>query len=85
MKKHKLLIIYAAIIAVIIIALGINWFFILDKAHSSFDNYYQFRGCTQLLTKTPDNGTCKIGNGQTIKIVKFNGKWYLDGDLPPGW
>ncbi|HWY78733.1 MAG TPA: DUF5808 domain-containing protein [Candidatus Sulfotelmatobacter sp.] len=54
----------------------------VDTAHSTFKNYYAFRGCVQLLKKTDAYGLCKVANGQIIKIVKFNGKWYLDGDLP---
>lgn len=65
-----------------IIAFGINQFIVLRKAHSTFENYYAFRGCTQLITRTSEFGTCKLSSGQTIKIVKFQNKWYLDGDLP---
>jgi len=54
----------------------------LQKAHSTFENYYAFRGCEHLIQRTNDYGICKIANGQTIKIVKYQGKWYLDGDLP---
>lgn len=57
----------------------------LKKAHSTFENYYTFRGCTQLFEKTAEYGTCKINSGETIKIVKFQDKWYLDGDLPCGF
>jgi len=59
--------------------------FYLQKAHSTFDNYYKFRGCQQLVEETDSFGTCKLKNGATIKIVKFNGKWFLDGDLPSGF
>jgi len=54
----------------------------LKKAHSTFENYYVFRGCTKLLKRTPTYGICQISQGQTIKIVEFHNKWYLDGDLP---
>ena len=54
----------------------------LKKAHSTFENYYAFRGCTALLKKTSTYGLCKLPAGQTIKIVEFRGKWYLDNDLP---
>lgn len=70
---------------IIITALGVGEFFFLRKAHSSFENYYNFRGCVQLLEKTDTYGICKLSSGQTIKIVKYQNKWYLDGDLPyPG-
>ncbi len=57
----------------------------LRSAHSTFENYYAFRGCVQLLEKTPNYGTCKTNTGQVIKIVKFQNKWFLDGDLPCGF
>lgn len=63
-------------------AFAVNQFIIVRKAHSSFDNYYAFRGCTQLLKKTNSYGLCKIQSGKTIKLVEFQGKWYLNGDLP---
>ncbi len=79
--KHKLTIIIL-LAGVAIAILGINQVIYLRKAHSAFENYYAFRGCIQLLQKTPDYGICKTNAGQTIKIVKFQNKWYLDGDLP---
>lgn len=54
----------------------------LRIAHSTFDNYYAFRGCTQLISRTDTSGVCKTESGQTITIVEFNNKWYLQGDLP---
>lgn len=54
----------------------------LRIAHSTFDNYYAFRGCTQLVSRADTSGACKLANGQTITIVEFNNKWYLQGDLP---
>lgn len=70
------------IIAVLLGILVINQFFIVRKAHSTFDNYYAFRGCTKLLQKTATYGVCKTSSGKIIKIVEVKGKWYLDGDLP---
>lgn len=72
-----------AVIALIIFVA--NEFRILNKAHRTFDNYYSFRGCTQLISKTPTYGVCKTNSGQTIKIVLHKGKWYLNGDLPTGF
>ena len=54
----------------------------LKKAHSTFENYYAFRGCAQLIKRTSRYGFCKLPSGETIKIVGFHGKWYLDHDLP---
>lgn len=80
--KRKIMIFIIILLIIIIFAIGIEQFLILRKAHSTFENYYAFRGCVQLLDKADDYGTCKIGSGQTIKIVKYRNKWYLDGDLP---
>ena len=57
------------------------WNHVLVVAHSSFDEYYKFRGCTELLERTDTYGRCMTSRG-VIKIVLFEGKWYLDGDLP---
>lgn len=73
------------IVLIIPVALGyvaINQFIKVRKAHSTFENYYAFRGCMQLIKRTDTYGLCKIGDGETIKIVKFNEKWYLQNDLP---
>ncbi len=77
-----------AIVGIIVLALvafAIDQFFILQKAHSTFDNYYAFRGCVQLLSRTDTSGVCKIASGDTITIVLINGKWYLQGDGPGVW
>jgi hypothetical protein len=57
----------------------------LTVAHSTFDNYYAFRGCVQLVDRTDTYGDCKLADGSTIKIVLINGAWYLDGDGPGIW
>lgn len=88
MKKvltNKKILIPIGIAGILVIAFGVYQVLYLQKAHSTFENYYAFRGCMQLLEKTPEYGTCKTDSGQTIKIVKFEGKWYLDGDLPCGF
>lgn len=72
------------VIVLVTLAIVGNQFLVLHKAHSSFEDYYIFRDCRQLVTKTDDYGICKIDSGQVIKIVKFKNKWYLDGDLPWG-
>jgi hypothetical protein len=56
----------------------------LQRAHSSFNNYYAFRGCTQLIKRTSTYGVCKTNSGNVITIVLYRGKWYLKGDLPTG-
>lgn len=70
------------IIIIIIISLCLYWLNILKIAHSSFENYYKFRGCIQLIEKNDVYGTCRISSGETIKLVKFGEKWFLDDDLP---
>ncbi len=81
--KKKLLI-ATALLALVLVLLSVWQILLLRKAHSSFENYYAFRGCAQLLEKRDDYGICKISSGKTIKIVKYKGRWYLDGDLPCG-
>ncbi len=78
----KIYLITSVFIVFLILSFGINQFLVLKRAHSNFENYYTFRGCVQLLEKKADYGVCKTGSGETIKIVKYNNKWYLDGDLP---
>ena len=69
----------------VVVTFAVTQFFYLRKAHSSFDNYYAFRGCTQLLEKTENYGICLTNNGQKIKMVKLDSRWFLDGDLPCGF
>ena len=86
MKKAALvLIILAIVLADAGIYIAASYFAYLRKAHSTFENYYAFRGCVELIEKTDTYGICKISSGQIIKLVKHNDKWYLDGDLPCGF
>ena len=80
--KNKIVVIILLILGVLIFILGINQSLYVSKAHSTFENYYAFRGCIKLIKRTKDYGLCKINTDQTIKIVKFKGEWYLDNDLP---
>ena len=86
MAKNKK-IIWAVVVLLVVIAgaVAIDQYFVLQKAHSTFDNYYAFRGCTQLLSKTETSGICKTSSGDTITIEEINGKWYLQGDGPGVW
>ncbi len=79
--NKKLILGILAILALIAIV-GIHQALFLRRAHSTFENYYAFRGCQTLIEKTDTYGTCKLADGSTIKIVAYDGKWYLDGDLP---
>jgi len=83
--QNKPTIITILITGILIFVFGIYQILYLQKAHSTFENYYAFRGCTQLLEKSPDYGICKLHSGDTIKIVKFQDRWFLDGDLPCGF
>jgi len=84
-SRNRVLVI-ALLIGVIMIALfGISQVLYLKKAHSTFENYYAFRGCVRLLERTGEYGTCKLSDGKIIKIVEFKDNWYLDGDLPCGF
>jgi hypothetical protein len=75
---------YSAIILVLIfLGFCIYWVHYLQVAHSSFENYYAFRGCIELIQKTDTYGTCKLADGSIIKLVQVDNKWFLDGDL--GW
>jgi len=80
-KTIVVLVLSAVLIALIFVA---SWLLTLRTAHSTFENYYVFRGCIQLLEKGDDYGVCRTNSGETIKIVKYNNKWFLDGDLPWG-
>ena len=87
MKPRNKKIIWAVVglIVLALVFLAIDQFFVLQKAHSTFDNYYAFRGCVQLLSKTNTSGVCKTASGDTITIVLINDKWYLQGDGPGVW
>lgn len=74
-----------SVVVVIIAALFVWQMITLRTAHSTFENYYAFRGCVQLMARTDTYGICKTASGQTIKIVLFEGRWYMDGDLPMCW
>ncbi len=81
LKNNKLI---SIIFAVAAIAVGLVVFesHSLSIAHSTFENYTNFRGCANVTSKSETEGTCMTHSGKSIKIVKFNGQWYLDGDLP---
>ena len=81
-QRKKTILWVVGVLAVTLAALVVSQFLLVQKAHSSFENYYAFRGCTQLLEKTDAYATCQLADGKTIKMVQVNGKWYLDGDLP---
>jgi len=84
LRKHVLL---AAFLCI-----GLFAFFFIVKtivqtndAHTTFEKYYAFRGCATLIAKTDTSADCALANGNRIKMVLYQGKWYLDGDVPTGW
>ena len=79
--KNKLFLVAFFILVILSIIFVQKWYS-LRIAHSTFENYYAFRGCVSLVKKTSTYGICKLSSGEQIKIVKYNNKWYLDGDLP---
>lgn len=81
-SMKPLLFAVAGLLVLAAIVLGIQQVLYLRWAHSSFENYYSFRGCASLVSRGSDFGICKLPNGQTEKIVLYQGRWFLDGDLP---
>ena len=82
--KTKIIIV-VVILVVFLVIFGLYQIYYLRLAHSTFDNYYKFRGCAELVEKTDTYGLCKLSSGQTIIIVKYDNRWFLDGDLPCGF
>jgi len=85
LRNHKVLFTSVILTMFVILIAGIYGVLYFEKAHSTFENYYAFRGCRKLVQKTDTYAVCKLDTGQAIKIVKYQDKWYLDGDLPCGF
>jgi hypothetical protein len=86
MSRNKKIMWWVIGILVLVAAAGVlDQFLILQKAHSTFHNYYTFRGCTQLISTTTTSGVCKTASGEAITIVEINGRWFLQGDGPGVW
>jgi hypothetical protein len=83
--KNKILFSILGAIVIVLGVLAVTQVLNVEKAHATYANYYAFRGCTQQLEKTDTYGYCTTSSGQTIKMVLYDGKWYLDGDLPWCW
>ena len=73
---------FAIVILVILAVLFALQVAYLQKAHSTFDNYAAFRGCAQITSRTDTQGSCLTSSGETVTIVKFDNRWFLQGDLP---
>ncbi len=80
--RHKL---FWVIIILLVGAFGAYQVYATNLAHTTFERYYAFRGCTELVDKTDTSAHCKLKDGSTIKLVLINNKWYLDGDGPGIW
>ncbi len=83
--KNRIFIAILGMVILLVIVFGIKTVIKTDMAHQTFENYYAFRGCVKLIDRTDTVGHCTLPDGQTITLVKFNNKWYLDGDLPMCW
>lgn len=81
--RSKRYIIIALVVAIAIF--GVYESRMLNTAHSTFENYYKFRGCSDLIEQTETYGICMTSSGEKIKIVLIEGKWYLEGDGPGIW
>jgi hypothetical protein len=73
------------LIGIIVFTVGALWVHKLNLAHSTFERYSAFRGCTELVEKTETYGMCKTKSGAEIKMVLIDGNWYLEGDGPGIW
>lgn len=85
MFKNKTAIGVIIVLAVIAISAGLYWNSYLEKAHSTFENYAAFRGCTSTSNKTATSSDCVLKSGGSIKLVEIHNKWYLEGDGPGIW
>ena len=85
LSRTKLIVFTIAIGIVLVLNLGISQMQYLEKAHTTFQAYYTFRGCVQLLEKTEKYGICRLPTGKTIKMVLFHEEWHLNGDVPCGF
>ena len=83
-KQRKVVQILIALL-VLGIAFCAYYLLMLDKAHSTLQNYADFRGCVSLNKVTATSAECTLNTGQTIQLVQINNKWYLDGDGPGVW
>lgn len=50
-------------------------------AHDTFVGYCHWRGL-QVINQSSGFGYCGDNSGNTYKIIQYNGRWYLGGDLP---
>ncbi len=86
--KKKILIISLAISVLLFFAIiGFMIYQVITtyNAHSTFDGYCKWRGL-EVINQSSDFGYCRDAiSNQMYKMVLFDGRWYLDGDLPNNW
>lgn len=87
-KPNKPVIILTVIFLVILISFFLYQFITIRNAHLTFEGYCKWRGL-EVVNQSADYGWCKSqATGQEFKMVLYNNRWYLDGDLPssfPDW
>ena len=71
------------LLVVYVVLIGSYHIIKVRNAHDSFENYSNFRGCVQLVSKTDTSAVCKLYSGKYITLVQVKGRWFLDGDF--GW
>ncbi len=82
---HKKLSIIIALLILIAGVFIVSEMITTYKAHETFEGYCKWRGLVTE-SKTSDSGYCRNPHtGQEYKMVLFNGRWFLDGDLPCGF
>ncbi len=84
-KNNRLLLIVAVAIFLGGVICLTNSMYTTYHAHDMFDGYCEWRGLT-VASKSDNYGYCENKQtGQKYKIVLFEGRWFLDGDLPCGF
>lgn len=87
MKKKILIVSLIISIVLVLLVFGFMTYQVITtyEAHGTFDGYCKWRGL-EIVNQSNDFGYCRDAvSGQVFKIVLFNGRWYLDGDLPNNW
>lgn len=87
MKKKILIIslIFSILLFLLIVGFMIYQVITTYQAHATFEGYCQWRGL-EVVNQSSDFGYCNDAiSGQVYKMVLFDGRWYLNGDLPNNW
>lgn len=81
-RKYNVFLTVALSVFIIFLVFCIWKVLYLRRMHSTFENYYKFRGCRELIEKNDVSAVCRLSDDKLIKIVKYKDRWFLDGDLP---